>query len=102
MDADFPRLVLRYEDLLWRPRETVGAVCDCVGGRPAPAHLFDVVEDVGGGRRRSRRRNLRRYANVSLRYEHLGRADLALLEGLPDQRLVRRLKYRWEARRFGA
>ena len=40
-----PRLMVRYEDLLWRPVETVGAVCSCVGGMTAPPRDFDPILD---------------------------------------------------------
>ena len=30
-------IMVRYEDLLWRPLETVGAVCSCVGGMTSAA-----------------------------------------------------------------
>ena len=42
------RSCVRYEDLLWRPVETVGAVCSCVGGMTAPPRDFDPILDSYG------------------------------------------------------
>ena len=33
LEASFPRLVVRYEDLLFSPYEVARAVCGCLGGR---------------------------------------------------------------------
>jgi hypothetical protein len=43
VDSPLPRLVIRYEDLLFEPRATLGAVCKCAGGRMKPD--FDYVSD---------------------------------------------------------
>ena len=32
LDADFPRIIVRYEDLVFRPKETTKQVCECFGG----------------------------------------------------------------------
>ena len=31
-DAKFPRLMIRYEDLLFYTKQTITQICDCVGG----------------------------------------------------------------------
>lgn len=100
LDFDEPRLLLRYEDLLWRPRDTLERVCACVGGRLVDA--FDDItrsaKDQGHGHdataRSSRSDALQRYANRTLRYEHLTRSDLAVFFAqLNDTRLVRDFGY---------
>ena len=95
-DAAFPRLMVRYEDLLWRGEATVAAICACVGGDMTPT--FDAVaasaKDGGRGHadkaRTSRGDALRRYGNATLRRAGLSEADLAALARLPDARLLRR------------
>lgn len=39
-DADFPRLMIRLEDVVFHPYETLKAVCDCAGGTMAPKADF--------------------------------------------------------------
>lgn len=41
-DAEFPRLMLRLEDLVFRPYETLKKVCDCVDGKFASREHFQV------------------------------------------------------------
>ena len=86
-------LVVRYEDLLWRPVETVGAICSCVGGVTAPPRDFDPILDAYG-RGLSRVANLRRYGNESLRVKGLGPGDAERLASAPDlRRVAARLGY---------
>ena len=99
LDAARPRLLVRYEDLLWRGEATVAAICACVGGDMTPT--FDAVaasaKDGGRGHadkaRTSRGDALRRYGNATLRRAGLSEADLAALARLPDARLLRRFAY---------
>ncbi|KAH8062647.1 hypothetical protein JL722_3574 [Aureococcus anophagefferens] len=99
LDAATPRLLVRYEDLLWRGEATVAAICACVGGDMTPT--FDAVaasaKDGGRGHadkaRTSRGDALRRYGNATLRRAGLSEADLAALARLPDARLLRRFAY---------
>merc|ERR1711879_716028 len=44
MNAPFPVLILRYEDLLYRAEEVVGAVCGCIGGEPLQGEAFGALE----------------------------------------------------------
>ena len=41
-DADFPRLMLRLEDLVFRPYETLKQVCECVDGKFASPDGFQL------------------------------------------------------------
>ena len=97
LDAAAPRLLIRYEDLLFRPLETVSDVCRCAGGVAAAADVFDSLDEGfgrGPGRRRSRRHNLRRYGNASYRDARLDANDVAVLDAaLADHRLVRHFRY---------
>jgi hypothetical protein len=84
---------VRYEDLLWRPLETVGAVCSCVGGMTAPPRDFDPILD-SYGRGLSRIGNLRRYGNESLRFARLSSADVERLAAPELRRVAARLGYK--------
>ena len=43
--ASFPRLIVRYEDLLFSPYEVTHAVCGCLGGVTASRDAFSVPSD---------------------------------------------------------
>ena len=78
---------------MWRPVETVGAICSCVGGVTAPPRDFDPILDAYG-RGLSRVANLRRYGNESLRVKGLGPGDAERLASAPDlRRVAARLGY---------
>jgi len=79
-----PRLMIRFEDLLFDTRRTVATVCECVGGamRPRFQQEETVSKDARLGHRgpvNDRGRALALYASLTRRFEHYDRADLALL-----------------------
>ena len=41
-EAQWPRLLVRFEDLLFEPRAVAGAVCDCLGGVLASTNDFKI------------------------------------------------------------
>jgi hypothetical protein len=43
-DADYPRLLVRFEDLLFNVKELVHIVCECVGGVPRQEEFAYVVD----------------------------------------------------------
>ncbi|KAK1737331.1 hypothetical protein QTG54_012198 [Skeletonema marinoi] len=45
--AEFPRLMVRFEDLLFHAEETISQICDCAGGQMRPR--FRYVEDSAKG-----------------------------------------------------
>ena len=47
MAADFPRLMVRFEDLLFHAEVTITQICDCAGGTMRPR--FRYVEDSAKG-----------------------------------------------------
>jgi hypothetical protein len=46
-DVDFPRLMVRFEDLIFHAEETVTQICSCGGGSMKP--VFKYVEDSAKG-----------------------------------------------------
>lgn len=46
-NADYPRLIVRFEDLLFNVKEMVQTVCECVGGVPRQEGNFAYVVDSG-------------------------------------------------------
>ena len=47
MEVDFPRLMVRFEDLLFHAEETISQICDCAGGKMRPR--FRYIEDSAKG-----------------------------------------------------
>ena len=45
-EADYPRLMIRFEDMIFHPREVVSIVCDCAGALPK-TDTFTYVVDAG-------------------------------------------------------
>jgi len=82
LNADFPRLIVRYEDLLLHSTETVGKICQCVGGRlinendgvtpnrqsAKPARVFGKTSDLV--------QSILRYGSSKERLAHFSKGDL--------------------------
>jgi len=51
MTVDFPRLIVRFEDILFRPEEVIGVACKCAGGtfRPDEGKKFRYMTDSAKG-----------------------------------------------------
>ncbi len=49
LEADFPRLMIRFEDLLFHAEETITEVCECGGG--TMNRVFRYVEDSAKGQK---------------------------------------------------
>ena len=93
-----PRLVVRYEDLLWKPREIISRVCRCAGGKPKGKD-FQLQEDAAkggvghGNADTTRQAALRKYANETRRYEFLTEDDVRLITDHADPGLLEKLHY---------
>lgn len=97
-DSDMPRLMVRYEDLLFEPQQTLERVCDCVGGRLKTGADFDpIAEPAKKGKSHgngvSRAAALQRYASEATRYALLDARDLAYFQTAADPRLVAAFHY---------
>jgi hypothetical protein len=49
VDADYPRLVIRLEDLVVYPEEVVTQVCECAGGRVSREHFRHAIDSAKPG-----------------------------------------------------
>ena len=106
-DSDSPRLMVRYEDLLFRTRETTKQICACVGG--TMTEKIDPIDQgakYGSEHRMSladapgRKNSRRKYANETRRYGTLTGADLESIERDIDPRLLDAFRYAFsDARR---
>jgi hypothetical protein len=43
LDADFPRLIVRFEDLQFHPKEMIDIVCQCAGAVPKDEGKFEYI-----------------------------------------------------------
>ena len=92
-----PRLMVRYEDLLWRTRETTKRVCDCVGGRMT--ETFDpIAQSAKGGaghgfHETGRNSATAKYGNETKRYEFLTDADVTYVADHADPRFMAQFHY---------
>ena len=99
--------MVRYEDLLFRTRETTKQICDCVGG--TMTEKFDPIDQgakYGSEHRMSladapgRKNSRRKYANETRRYGHLRGEDLEAIRRDIDPRLLDAFRYAFsDARR---
>lgn len=74
-DADFPRLVVRFEDLMFHAEESISKVCDCIGGtmRPNFRYVEDSAKGQGGPHMGSAGflASLISYGNITLRNQDI-------------------------------
>ncbi|KAJ1445112.1 hypothetical protein M885DRAFT_550946 [Pelagophyceae sp. CCMP2097] len=96
-DSPLPRLIVRYEDLLFDSKRTLTAVCQCAGGRMKPE--FDYVAKPAksgtghGGSGTTRAGALQKYASEARRYQDLTEDDVAFFQHAADPDLVSRFGY---------
>mmetsp|Transcript_53473 Transcript_53473/g.143076 ORF Transcript_53473/g.143076 Transcript_53473/m.143076 type:complete len:283 (-) Transcript_53473:96-944(-) len=94
-----PVLMIRNEDLLFSPQETVGLVCECLGGKVKPPKEFKVIESApkwGSGHQKASNRSdtVGRYAEARRSLEQrLTRDDRELFRRSADASLVDVLHY---------
>jgi len=79
-DATFPRLIVRFEDMLFRPDEVAAIVCDCIGGELTENTKY-VIESAKGEKGIHKASlgaipALIRYGDASARIEGFSKEDL--------------------------
>ena len=109
VDAPFPALLLRHEDLIYDPNNTVAAVCRCAGGRikrPPRSSLWlshkqrEALRAVAGARSAASRGSSRAAwvpTSERERYAPYTTDDLAFLTTAVDPGLLRFFSYRVDA-----
>jgi hypothetical protein len=101
MDAKFPRLIVRFEDLVFHPKEVTKTVCECAGGSMRPDGRFKYIVDSakkGKGAHGNNRTGyidaLIKYGSAKKRYSAYSRAsDLEYIRDHLDPRVMDALKY---------
>lgn len=83
MNATFPRLIVRYEDLLLHANEVIPQICQCVNGKLVNITEHGVtlsqasVKDIHQhGKTSNLREAMLRYGSQALRTKHFSKGDL--------------------------
>uniref|UniRef100_A0A7S1C2K0 Sulfotransferase domain-containing protein n=1 Tax=Corethron hystrix TaxID=216773 RepID=A0A7S1C2K0_9STRA len=92
-DAKFPRLIVRYEDLLLHPEEITNRVCTCAGGHWSPNHPFELVSQKAKKYGTGLEGALARYGNATKRIEDFTTANLEFAKRHLDQKLFKKFHY---------
>eukprot|EP00551_Chaetoceros_affinis_P009890 CAMPEP_0203662558 /NCGR_PEP_ID=MMETSP0090-20130426/482_1 /ASSEMBLY_ACC=CAM_ASM_001088 /TAXON_ID=426623 /ORGANISM="Chaetoceros affinis, Strain CCMP159" /LENGTH=426 /DNA_ID=CAMNT_0050525363 /DNA_START=147 /DNA_END=1427 /DNA_ORIENTATION=- len=94
-NATFPRLIVRYEDLLLHANEIIPQICRCVDGKLVNTTENGVtlsqesVKDVGRhGKTSNLVQSLMRYGNETLRTRHFSKGDLVYADEYLRQDLM--------------
>ncbi|CAM9240905.1 unnamed protein product [Chrysoparadoxa australica] len=88
LDVEFPRLLVRFEDLLFAQEQTVRQICSCAGGvmRDEYQGMEDTSKPHGGGGGRSAA--LERYGSVEKRVEGFTDQEMDFIRQHASQRVL--------------
>ena len=95
--APFPKIVIRFEDLLFRQEEIVTSVCSCAGGQMTKE--FKYMESSAKGERgahgggHGRKQALERYGSEEIRNKDFSELDLAYIDKFADKELMELFHY---------
>jgi len=101
LKTNFPRLIIRFEDLLFHTKEIVQQICECGGGKLINKP-FQYIEDSAKGQQKAhngangRLSALTRYSNHSLRIHGFSQDDLDYASNYLDIDLMRKFGYNVE------
>jgi hypothetical protein len=103
VNADFPRLLVRYEDLLFHPKELTKTVCECAGGSMKRNGTFKYIVDSAKkgagahgaeGTRTGYVDAIIKYGSEEKRYsKYVAKQDLEYIRDHVDANLMSLLKY---------
>ena len=103
LTADFPRLLVRYEDLLFHPKELTTSVCECAGGKMKEDGSFKFIVDTAkkgtaahgsAATRTGYVDAMIKYGNEQKRYaKYVAKRDLEFIRDHGDANLMTLLHY---------
>jgi hypothetical protein len=98
--APFPRLIVRFEDVIFHPKEITRIACECAGGEIGDGPFRYIVESakkgaVHGTDKTSYVDALIRYGTEKDRYSGFETADLEFARTNLDPELMRLLEYKF-------
>ena len=99
LNADWPRLLVRYEDLLFFPKQTVTQVCECAGGQMNDKFGY-LVESakrgaVHGAQRTGYMDAIIKYGHQEDRWNNMTSADLVFARQTLDANLMKLFAYHY-------
>lgn len=94
--TDIAYLVIRFEDLLFRPKELAQRVCNCAGGQPKPMGEMVILEAPAKrhGYSNNRSQALEKYRNPKHRYSLYSHQDLKFMEKALNQKMLEMFGYK--------
>jgi len=101
MNATFPRILVRFEDLIFHPKQVTKTVCECAGGVLDDDHPFKYIVDSAkhgnahGKQRTSYIDALIKYGTEQGRYQGFEKADLEHARQHLDARLMKVFHYHY-------
>jgi len=95
-EVSYPRVIVRFEDLLFRPQQIVREVCQCAGGVMRDTFLMTAESaktGVGHIGSAGLIESVKRYGNSTKRFEPYQSEDLAYAKNTVDTNLSRKFHY---------
>lgn len=98
LHAPFPRLIVRFEDLVFHPKQITKTVCECAGGEMNRGKFQYIVESAKKGSAHGKQKTsyvdaLVKYGTEAGRYNGFEPADLQYARKHLDPNLMRLLRY---------
>jgi hypothetical protein len=100
LEADYPRLIVRFEDLQFHAKEMINLVCECAGAVPRdPNAAFTYIVDSGkwGAGHRGQQTNLItamiKYGTDARRFSGMTREDMEYAATALDPELMQLFQY---------
>jgi len=93
MDADFPRLIIRFEDTLFHAEQVMKAVMDCVGQPMERPFKYHLEKSKSSGKAADFAGALGKYGSEKGRYDGLAMEDKEYLRSALDATLMRTFHY---------
>jgi hypothetical protein len=101
VQASFPRLIVRFEDVVFHPKQITKTVCECAGGQLNPGKPFRYIVDSAkkgaahGAQKTSYVDALVKYGTEAGRYTGFEQADLEYAGKHLDPDLMRLFGYHY-------
>ena len=99
LDIDIPIMMVRFEDLVFHPKEVTQKVCECAGGKMIAKKFSYIVESAKKGKgahgkvRTGFVDAIVRYGNEAKRYKDHTTSDLEFVRDNISSKLMELFKY---------
>lgn len=93
LDAPYPRLLVRFEDMLWQAPTILERIATCVGTQRANPVAYQVKASKGHGSGTGLVKAILKSGNATLRYGQLTNEDLQYANQHVDHELLERVQY---------